>query len=270
MPLRPRIFARDRLRENSSGRWNARSRADAATCLQRNGRKRCKCRRTSGWSSQRSTGKSSFKPLPLPLQTARSSSMAAPIPCAHHRHGFPAGACAHETVRAPFGRPGRSLISDTLRILPLLILSPHSVFCSTVSCPICEKRKAERFCPAKGEKICAVCCGKEREIIIDCPVDCTYLIAAHRYEDEHPRALPADTPLLDVEIPRDTVHVHQQLMAAFAFTIAKFCVSHHDATDIDVLAAARSLRRNLQDADDRHLLREAARRHDCAANSTRR
>jgi hypothetical protein len=106
----------------------------------------------------------------------------------------------------------------------------------TVSCPICEKRKEQRFCLAKGEKICAVCCGKEREVTIDCPVECTYLIAAHRYEDEHPRALPADTPLLDVQIARDTVHIHQQLMAAFAFTIAKFCVAHHDATDTDVLA----------------------------------
>jgi hypothetical protein len=81
-----------------------------------------------------------------------------------------------------------------------------------------------------------VCCGKGREVSIDCPVDCTYLIAAHRYEDEHPRALPNDTPLLDVEIPRDTVHIHQQVMAAFAFTLAKFCVAHHDATDTDVLA----------------------------------
>jgi hypothetical protein len=105
-----------------------------------------------------------------------------------------------------------------------------------VSCPTCEKRKAQRFCVAKGEKICAVCCGQGREVTIDCPVDCTYLIAAHRYEDEHPRALPADTPLLDVEIRRDTVHIHQQVMAAFAFTIAKFCVAHHDATDTDVLA----------------------------------
>jgi hypothetical protein len=109
-----------------------------------------------------------------------------------------------------------------------------------VSCPICENRKAQRFCPAKGEKICAVCCGKEREVTIDCPVDCTYLIAAHRYEDEHPRALPADTPLLDVEIPRDTVHIYQQLMAAFAFTIAKFCLAHHDATDTDVLATVEA------------------------------
>ncbi len=109
-----------------------------------------------------------------------------------------------------------------------------------MSCPICEKRKAQRFCPAKGETICAVCCGKEREVTIDCPIDCSYLIAAHRYEDEHQRELPADTPLLDVELPRDTIHVHQQLMAAFAFTIAKFCAANADATDTDVLAAVEA------------------------------
>lgn len=110
-----------------------------------------------------------------------------------------------------------------------------------MSCPICEKRKPERFCPAKGEKICAVCCGREREVTIDCPVDCSYLLAAHRYEDEHQRQLPADTPLLDVTVPSDLIHTHQKLMAAFAFTIAKFCVAHHDATDTDVLAAVQAL-----------------------------
>lgn len=110
-----------------------------------------------------------------------------------------------------------------------------------MSCPICEKRKAARFCPAKGEKICAVCCGTEREVTIDCPSDCTYLIAAHRYENEHRRSLPADTPLLDEKIPQDIVYTHQQLMAALAFSIAKFCVAQPSATDTDVLAAIRAL-----------------------------
>jgi len=110
-----------------------------------------------------------------------------------------------------------------------------------VSCPICEKRKAARFCPAKGEKICAVCCGTEREVTIDCPSDCAYLVAAHRYEDEHQRALPEDTPLLDVKIPRDLMHTHQQLMAAIAFSIAKFCAAQPSATDPDVLAAIEAL-----------------------------
>jgi len=110
-----------------------------------------------------------------------------------------------------------------------------------VACPICAKRKAERFCPAKGEKICAVCCGTEREVTIDCPSDCSYLVAAHRYESEHRRALPADTPLLDEKIPQDTVYAHQQLMSALAFSIAKFCAVQPTATDPDVLAALEAL-----------------------------
>jgi hypothetical protein len=110
-----------------------------------------------------------------------------------------------------------------------------------VSCPICEKRKAERFCPAKAEKICAVCCGKEREVTIDCSADCTYLIAAHRYESEHPRDIPADTPLLDETIPQEVIHTHQQLMAALAFSIAKFCVAQPTAVDNDILAAIEAL-----------------------------
>jgi hypothetical protein len=111
----------------------------------------------------------------------------------------------------------------------------------SVSCPICEKRKAARFCPAKGEKICAVCCGTEREVTIDCPVECSYLVAAHRYEDEHQRQIPADTPLLDVNVPSDLIHTHQQLMGALVFSVAKFCASHQDATDADVLTALQAL-----------------------------
>ena len=110
-----------------------------------------------------------------------------------------------------------------------------------MSCPICEKRKAARFCPAKGEKICAVCCGTEREVTIDCPSDCSYLVAAHRYEDGHQRSLPADTSLLDEKIPQDIVYTHQQLMAALAFSIAKFCAVQRATVDTDVLAAIQAL-----------------------------
>lgn len=108
-------------------------------------------------------------------------------------------------------------------------------------CPICEKRKPGRFCPAKAEKICPVCCGTEREISIDCPSDCAYLVSAHRYEDQHPRPLPAGTPLLDVRLTSDIVHTHQQLLSAIALTIAKFCSSEPTATDPDVLAAIQAL-----------------------------
>jgi hypothetical protein len=110
-----------------------------------------------------------------------------------------------------------------------------------VSCPICEKRKAERFCPAKGEKICAVCCGMEREVSIDCPSDCSYLVAAHRYEDQHERVLPEATPLLDIKVSQDVIYSHQNVLSGLAFTVAKFYASHADTTDSDVLATFRAL-----------------------------
>ena len=108
-------------------------------------------------------------------------------------------------------------------------------------CPICEKRKAVRFCPAKGEKICAVCCGTEREVSIDCPSDCSYLIAAHRYEDLHQREVPADTPLLDVKVSQDMIYAHQNVLSGIAFTAAKFSAAHPATTDPDVLASLQAL-----------------------------
>ncbi len=122
----------------------------------------------------------------------------------------------------------------------MLLLRLH-VFLLPVSCPICEKRKPNRFCPAKGEKICAVCCGTYREVTIDCPIDCPHLIAAHRYEDEHQREIPADTPLLDVKVPSDLIHTQQQLMGALAFTIAKFSTSHAALTDSEIISALQAL-----------------------------
>jgi hypothetical protein len=48
-----------------------------------------------------------------------------------------------------------------------------------VACPLCHERKPKRACPAKGEPICAQCCGSKRLVEIDCPSDCVYLSGAH-------------------------------------------------------------------------------------------
>jgi hypothetical protein len=108
-------------------------------------------------------------------------------------------------------------------------------------CPICEKRKSGRFCPAKAEKICPLCCGTEREVTIDCPADCAYLVSAHRYEEQHQRTLPAETPLLEVRLASGIIEEHQQLLSAMAFTLVKSCAEHREATDPDILAAIESL-----------------------------
>jgi hypothetical protein len=72
-------------------------------------------------------------------------------------------------------------------------------------------------------------------------VDCSYLSAAHRYEDQHQRSLPADTPLLDVKVSQDVIYAHQNVLSGLAFTTAKFSATHPATTDPDVLGALQAL-----------------------------
>jgi len=112
-----------------------------------------------------------------------------------------------------------------------------------LECPICGKRRPERFCPAKGEKICAVCCGTEREVTLDCPADCAYLISAHRYELEHPRKSPSDVemPFPEVEVPRDLLYDRQELLSGLSNALAAFAGQRPELTDSDVLVAVSAL-----------------------------
>jgi hypothetical protein len=110
------------------------------------------------------------------------------------------------------------------------------------SCPRCQKRRPERFCPAAGEKICAVCCGTERERTLDCPADCAHLIKAHRYEQEH-RQPPsaADVPFPDTEIARNTIHENESLITGLAQALLKFSSEQPSLTDSDVLEGVTAL-----------------------------
>ena len=101
-----------------------------------------------------------------------------------------------------------------------------------MSCPICEKRPLKRFCPAKGEKICAICCGREREVTIDCPPDCSYLVPAHRYEAEHREPLPAaEFPYRTVEVPPDFVYEHWHAITEIAEAILTFWSKNKELND---------------------------------------
>ena len=85
-------------------------------------------------------------------------------------------------------------------------------------CPLCEKRKAKRYCPAKGEMICAICCGEKREVSIDCSSDCPYLIAAHRWEREHRKPIAPDSvPYPDLDIPMHLVHERRPVISGLGF-----------------------------------------------------
>ena len=109
-------------------------------------------------------------------------------------------------------------------------------------CVICGKRRPERFCPAKGEKICAPCCGREREVTLDCPPDCAYLIAAHRYEQEHRKPLSAsETPFPGVEFSSRAIYDHERFVSGLAFTISQFAANHRDLTDEQTLTGITAL-----------------------------
>jgi hypothetical protein len=111
-----------------------------------------------------------------------------------------------------------------------------------MSCPLCEKRPPKRFCPAKGEKICAICCGREREVTIDCPPDCSYLIAAHRYEAEHRKPISADhLPYRDISVPVDFVYEHWPLITGLASTILSFQMQNKELHDSATLSAIEAL-----------------------------
>lgn len=112
-----------------------------------------------------------------------------------------------------------------------------------MSCPICAKRPAKRFCPAKGDNICAVCCGELREITIDCPADCPHLIAAHRYGAERSGVPPGKVEACypDVHFAPEFVYERWGTVTGIATAILHFQNKHKDLHDEDVLSAIAAL-----------------------------
>jgi hypothetical protein len=109
-------------------------------------------------------------------------------------------------------------------------------------CPICNRRRAERYCPAKGEKICAVDCGTEREVTIDCPSDCAHLLAAHRWEVSHPKPLPeSEMPFPDISLPADLIHTRQATLSGLGHTVLIYAVDQGSLADADVFAAMQAM-----------------------------
>jgi hypothetical protein len=109
-------------------------------------------------------------------------------------------------------------------------------------CPICNKRRAERYCPAKGEKICAIDCGTEREVTIDCPSDCSYLIAAHRWEKEHSRTISEDQLAFpDAVLPQDLLAARSATLPGLIYAALEYARTQPSLTDTDIFDAVRSL-----------------------------
>ncbi len=110
-----------------------------------------------------------------------------------------------------------------------------------MACPICEKRPPKRFCPAKGEVICAVCCGTEREVTIDCPPDCRYLVASRQHDLDRQEVDKSKIPFPDAKIPASFVVEQQSLLLALSYSLCASARDNRLIVDADLLASLRAL-----------------------------
>lgn len=116
-----------------------------------------------------------------------------------------------------------------------------------MSCAICQTRKEKRFCPAIHGRICPVCCGEQREVTLDCPSDCPYLIQAREHERAHygenvdPAAL-----FLKVEIGDQFLYEHEHLVMGLSFALARGADKDRALTDRDVIAGVSTLARGYE------------------------
>jgi hypothetical protein len=84
-----------------------------------------------------------------------------------------------------------------------------------MSCAICRIRRPRRSCPGVHGDICAICCGKEREVTVDCPFDCEYLREARKHEP--PAEIdPATMGNPDIRVTEAFLESNGMLMLAIA------------------------------------------------------
>jgi hypothetical protein len=111
-----------------------------------------------------------------------------------------------------------------------------------LSCAICEIRKEKRFCPAVHGRICPQCCGEQREVTLDCPSDCPYLLQARQHEK--PRSadeFDAASLFLQVEISDQFTYQHEHLLMGLSYALAKAARSDRTLNDRDLIATLSAM-----------------------------
>ena len=133
-----------------------------------------------------------------------------------------------------------------------------------MSCAVCEVRKEKRLCPAVHGKICPQCCGEQREVTLDCPSECPYLLqarlqarsqareheTAHAYEERVGRNEREDL-FPEVEIAEQFLYEREELILGLSYALAKSARSERSLDgrplmDRDLLAALSSLAKSYQ------------------------
>jgi hypothetical protein len=116
-----------------------------------------------------------------------------------------------------------------------------------VTCPICSLRKDKRFCPAIHGRICPQCCGEQREVTLDCPSDCPYLLQAREHEKPQPAVElnPSDL-FLEVELSDQFMYEREHLILGLSFALAKSAHTNRALNDRDLIATLTSLAKSYE------------------------
>jgi hypothetical protein len=109
-----------------------------------------------------------------------------------------------------------------------------------MKCKICGTRKPRRYCPGVGGDICSMCCGNEREVSVNCPLECTYLMEA-RLHEKFPPVNPEQIPNLDVRVSEDFLRQHEPLLIFLGAKLLEGSLETAGAVDSDVREALSTL-----------------------------
>ncbi len=116
-----------------------------------------------------------------------------------------------------------------------------------MSCALCKTRSEKRFCPAVHGKICAPCCGTEREVTLDCPSSCPYLVQARQHEKRRPlEDIDPKEVFSHVVVSEESAHRHEPLLAGMLFAVAHWARADRALNDRDAIAALTALARRYQ------------------------
>jgi hypothetical protein len=115
-----------------------------------------------------------------------------------------------------------------------------------LNCSLCETRKEKRFCPALHARICAACCGTHRELILDCPSDCSYLKQARGYDRFRPELFEDERWFAHVQVEEDLLDAHSVLLQDLAESITQRALGDSSLRDRDVIDALTALVRSFE------------------------
>ena len=137
-----------------------------------------------------------------------------------------------------------------------------------MTCKICGIRRAKRACPAVQGEICSICCGREREETLACPLECDYLRAARLHERGAP-VNPDAFPNQDIRVTDTFLRENETLLVALGRATLLAGLETRGAADGDVREALAGLIRTYRTMAS-GLYYESAPDHPVAAEIFRR